>query len=120
VRPTLKGVGLLTLPVCGVYDAPELAKTTPRVLKNPPRFEGPWFYYSTYYSAAGMYQMGDEAWNRFYPLLDDLLLKHQKSDGSWPEPPGNNEWEAGGAVYSTSLAVLALAVHYHLLPIYQR
>jgi len=120
VRTTLRGVGLLALPVCGVYDAPELAKTTARVLRNPPQWQGPWFYYSTYYLATGMYQMGDEAWNRFYPLLDDVLLKHQKPDGSWPEPPGNNEWEAGGAVYATSLAVLALAVHYHLLPIYQR
>jgi len=119
-KPSLRGVGLLALPVCGVYDAPELAKATARMLKDPPQWQGPWFYYRTYYAATGMYQMGDEAWNRFYPMLDDLFLKHQKSDGSWPEPPGNNEWDAGGAVYATSMAVLALAVHYHLLPIYQR
>jgi hypothetical protein len=120
VRPTLKGIGLLTLPVCGVYDAPELAKTTAKLLRDPPRWEGPWFYYKTYYATVGMYQMGDEAWNRFFPIVDDLLLKHQNADGSWPEPPGNNETEAGGAVYATSLATLSLAVHYHLLPIYQR
>jgi hypothetical protein len=119
-QPTLRGIGLLALPVCGVYDSPELAKATARMLKDPPKWQGPWFYYRTYYAATGMYQMGDEAWNRFYPMLDDALLKNQKADGSWPDPPGNNEADAGGAVYSTSMAVLALAVHYHLLPIYQR
>ena len=119
-QPALRGVGLLALPSCGVYDAPELAKATAKMLKDPPKWQGPWFYYRTYYAAVGMYQMGDEAWKRFYPQLDEVLLKNQKPDGSWPEPPGNNEWDTGGAVYSTSMAVLALAVHYHLLPIYQR
>jgi hypothetical protein len=119
-QPSLRGIGLLTLPVCGVYDAPELSKATARMLKDPPKWQGPWFYYRTYYASVGMYQMGDEAWKRFFPILDDLLLKNQKPDGSWPEPPGNNEWDAGGPVYTTSMAVLALAVHYHLLPIYQR
>lgn len=118
--PNLRGIGLLALPVCGVYNAPELAKATAQMFKDPPKWQGPWFYYRTYYAAAGMYQMGDDAWNRFFPMLDDVLVKHQKQDGSWPEPPGNNEWDQGGAVYSTSMATLALAVHYHLLPIYQR
>jgi len=117
---TLRGVGLLALPVCGVYDAEELVKTTRLLLTNPPKFHGPWFYYSTYYNTVGMYQMGDEAWNRYAPRVDDVLLKHQKPDGSWPEAPSNNEWGQGGPVYTTSMALLALAVHYHLLPIYQR
>jgi len=119
-QPTLRGIGLLALPVCGVFDAPELAKATASMFKDPPKWQGPWFYYRTYYSTMGMYQMGDEAWNRFYPLIDDVLLKQQKTDGSWPEPPGNNEFENGGAIYATSMATLSLAVHYHLLPIYQR
>lgn len=118
--PSLRGVGLLALPVCGVYDAPELAKATAQMIKAPPKWQGPWFYYSTYYASVGMYQMGDDAWRRFYPVVDNLLLKQQKPDGSWPEPPGNNEWDSGGAVYTTSMSLLALAVHYHLLPIYQR
>ena len=119
-QPTLRGMGLLTLPICGVYDIPELAKATAKMLKDPPKWQGPWFYYRTYYAAVGMYQMGDDAWNRFYPMLDDVLIKQQKPDGSWPEPPGNNESDAGGAIYSTTMSTLALAVHYHLLPIYQR
>jgi len=119
-RTPLRGIGLLALPVCGVYDAPELAKATAKMFQDPPKWQGPWFYYRTYYSAMGMYQMGDEAWNRFYPLVDAALVKQQAPDGSWPEPPGNNEWEAGRGIYTTSLAVLTLAVHYHLLPIYQR
>jgi len=119
-QPPLRGIGLLALPVCGVYNAPELVKATAQMFKDPPKWQGPWFYYRTYYAAVGMYQMGDDAWNRFYPMLDDVLIKQQAQNGSWPEPPGNNEFDQGGAVYSTAMATLALAVHYHLLPIYQR
>jgi hypothetical protein len=118
--PNLRGIGLLALPVCGVYNAPELAKATAQMFKDPPKWQGPWFYYRTYYAAVGMYQMGDDAWNRFYPILDDVLIKQQAQNGSWPEPPGNNELDQGGPVYATAMATLALAVHYHLLPIYQR
>ena len=61
--------------------------------------------------------MGDDAWKRFFPIIDDLLIKRQKPDGSWPNPPSNREkWET----YRTSIAILCLAVHYQLLPIYQR
>ena len=121
-HPVLRGIGLLALPVCGVYDAPELAKTTAKMIADPPKWQGPWFYYRTYYAAVGMYQMGDEAWNKFYPNVDEALIPHQNADGSWPEPPGNNELSnyAPTPVYSTAMAVLALAVHSHLLPIYQR
>ncbi|MCZ7648346.1 MAG: terpene cyclase/mutase family protein [Planctomycetota bacterium] len=120
-RPALRGIGLLALPACGVYDAPELAASTAKMLKDPPQWgKGGFFYYRTYYAAVGMYQMGDEAWNRFFPLVDDALLPNQKPDGSWPECPGNNEWDYGYGIYTTSMAVLALAVHQHLLPIYQR
>ena len=105
---------------CGVYDAEELVKTTKLLLKEPPKFQGPWFFYSTYYTTVGMYQMGDDAWNRYYPRVDDALLKHQQPDGAWPEAPGNNEWDNGGPIYTTAMSLLALTVHYHLLPIYQR
>jgi hypothetical protein len=60
-HPVLRGIGLLALPVCGVYDAPELAKSTAKMLADPPRWQGPWFYYRVYYASVGMYQMGDQA-----------------------------------------------------------
>ena len=122
-RPNLRGVGLLALPLCGIYDAPELTKTTALMLKDPPKWQlggQGHFYYRIYYSAAGMYQMGDEAWNMFYGSIDELLIKHQCPDGSWPDPSGDNSRETIGAVYTTSMAILALAVHHHFLPIYQR
>jgi hypothetical protein len=117
-RPALRGVGMLALPVCGVYEAPELVRSAALMLKDPPTWKGPFFYYRVYYSTVGMYQMGDTAWERFYPIIDDLLIKHQNEDGSWPVPPSNSH--ETDPVYTTSMAVLALAVHYHLLPIYQR
>ncbi|MFH0938147.1 MAG: prenyltransferase/squalene oxidase repeat-containing protein [Planctomycetota bacterium] len=119
IRPGMRGIGLLVLPICGVYDAPELVKGTAKMLADPPKWQGEWFYYRVYYASASMYQMGDQAWNRFYPIVDDLLIKHQNADGSWPDPP-NNEEIRYTKVYTTALATLALAVHYNLLPCYQR
>jgi hypothetical protein len=119
-RPGLRGLGLLALPVCGTYAAPELTKTTTLVLKEPPQYRGPWFYYSLYYTSAGMYQMGGAAWERFQPIVDGLLLSNQAADGSWPDPPGNQEGESVGRVYTTSMALLCLGIHSHYLPIYQR
>ncbi len=116
-RTALRGVGILALSVCGKYDAPEVGLAVARMLQDPPQWKGPFFYYRIYYSTVGMYQAGGESWERFHPTVDALLLKHQNADGSWPSPPGNNE---SGSVYMSSMAVLALAVHYHLLPIYQR
>lgn len=119
----LRGMGLLVLPICGVYDAPELIKTTKLMLKDPPNWEKKvqgYFYYGLYYAAAGMYQMGDDVWSKFYGIIDDILIKYQRPDGSWPDPPGNTERENFGASYTTSMAILALAVHNHFLPIYQR
>jgi hypothetical protein len=119
-KPTLRGVGLLVLAVCDVPDSPEMQRTTDLILREMPKWQGPWFYYNTYYLSAGMYRRGDEVWNRFYPAIDELLLPRQGADGAWLDPPGNNEGEAGGAVYSTSMVILALSVHSHFLPIYQR
>ena len=43
----------------------------------------------------------------------------EAADGSWPNPPGDNE-AAHGPVYATSMAVLALAMRQGVLPAYQR
>ena len=50
--------------------------------------------------------------------LRELLLTAQQADGSWM--PRHGSEHGAGKVYATSLAVLALTVEYHYLPIYQR
>ncbi len=117
-RSALRGVGLLTLSVCGAYDAQESQRTAALILKDPPTWKGPFMYYSVYYSSVGMYQVGGDAWEQFYPLIDKLLLEHQNEDGSWPPPPSSAQEK--DPVYMTSMAVLSLAIHHQYLPIYQR
>jgi hypothetical protein len=70
-------------------------------------------FYGWYYCSQAMFQLGGKHWEGWAPRMYDILLKSQQQDGSWPA-------ERGGATYSTALAVLAMAVTYHQLPIYQR
>ena len=60
-----------------------------------------------------------ELWQQYAPRLTKVLVDHQKKDGSWGSPPGDNE-SGNGAVYTTSMSILALAVDRHVLPAYQR
>ncbi len=115
------GVGLLCLELCGHHREDATTKAGDYILarydKNNPA-NTPFFYYAHYYFAQGMFQLGDEYWEKFAPLLYDTLLKQQKEDGSWP-PVGQHE-SSPGPCYATAMAVLALSVTYHQLPIYQR
>ena len=79
---------------------------------------GPYFFYEVYYGAQAMFQMGDAYFLAYYPRLVAILLDHQDKDGSWLSGDGNDR--SGGRNYCTAMAVLALAVEYRYLPIYQR
>jgi hypothetical protein len=52
--------GLLSLMVCGQYDAPEVVGSANFLMKSPPELGEPWFYYGNYYYAQGMYQRGGD------------------------------------------------------------
>ncbi len=114
-------VGLLSLELCGHHREQVTIKAGDYLLTKMPKektHEMPFFYYAHYYCAQGMFQLGEEHWERFAPQLYETLLKLQREDGSWP-PMGQHE-TAPGPCYTTAMAVLALSVTYHQLPIYQR
>jgi len=114
----MAAAGLLSLQVCGEYEAPEVAGSADWLKEQKLNYAGEWFFYGTYYYAQGMYQRGGEHAAHARKAVEELLLPNQESDGSWRARHGQ---EAGvGKVYSTSLAMLSLAVKYHYLPIYQR
>ena len=69
-------------------------------------------YYGLYYTAQGLFQLGGEQWREFESWMYATYMKKQQPDGCW-----NGE---NGPVYCTSMAVLAFAVPYRMLPIYQR
>lgn len=110
--------GLLALQVCGDYDSEEVKGASDRLLKTGLRPGDRWFYYTAYYYAQGMYQRGDKHAAEARKVMTDLLLPLQSREGWWDGVGG--EERQGGKVYATSLAVLALSVKNHFLPIYQR
>ena len=66
-----------------------------------------------------MYQRGGKYAEAAERLVPEILLPYQQREGWW-QGPENDEMGTGGKTYVTSLAVLALAVKNHFLPIYQR
>ena len=110
--------GLLSMQVCGEYDADEVIKAADYLLKRDPQKESQWFYYGLYYYAQGMAQRGGEHASTAKQSTSRTLLKLQDKDGSW-RPRGGNEHE-GGKIYATSMALLSLSIHHNFLPIYQR
>ena len=110
--------GLLALQVCGDYDSDETKGAADRLFKSGVKTGDKWFFYTSYYYAQGMYQRGEKFAEQGRGHMMELLLPLQSREGWWQ---GLNDDEGqGGKVYATSLAVLALSVKNHFLPIYQR
>jgi hypothetical protein len=65
-----------------------------------------------------MYKVGGAEWRQSRRVLYQTILDLQHAEGFWT-PEDGTERQAG-RVYSTSLSVLALAIEYGYLPIYQR
>ncbi len=115
---TRAGTGIVALEVCGEHRTQETLAAAQYVLSHPlTRNEG-YFYYGAYYCTVGMYKVGGNEWQTVRPALYSTVLNEQQPGGFWA-PLNGNEAEAG-RVYATSMSILALAVEYAYLPIYQR
>lgn len=115
---TRAGTGIVALEVCGEHRTRETLAAAQYILSHPlTRNEG-YFYYGAYYCTVGMYKVGGDEWQTIRPALYSVILNTQDPEGYWV-PPAGNESEAG-RVYATSMSILALAVEYAYLPIYQR
>jgi hypothetical protein len=68
--------------------------------------------YQYYYQAQALFQGDVEAWKKWNQLLVRQLKATQQADGSFRSPYG--------AATGTSLTLLALALNYRFLPIYER
>lgn len=112
------GTGILCLEICGEHHSAEALGAANYLLRRPLRNHDSFFYYGVYYCTVGMFQIGGQHWDVVRDQLEPLVLGLQRPDGRW-EPLQQDENRAG-VIYSTSLAVLALAVEYQYLPIYQR
>jgi hypothetical protein len=112
------GTGVLALEICGEHHTPEALAGAEYLLKHPPKWSSPYFFYEVYYCPVALFQVGDRFFLPYYAKLVPILLGHQEKDGSWLSGDGNDR--SGGRNYCTAMAVLALTVEYRYLPIYQR
>lgn len=108
-------IGTLVYAVARRKDLPQF-KATLAYLINKLEFAGPsghgWMEYQRYYQAQALFQGDVEAWEKWNKLLVRQLKAAQQPDGSF-------RGQFGGAT-STSLSLLALALNYRFLPIYER
>ena len=72
------------------------------------------FWYGHYYGVQAMYTAGAEAWESYFTVVRDELLRMQLADGSWPNEVGP------GPAFGTAMGVLILEIPYRFLPIFQR
>ncbi|QDT46114.1 prenyltransferase/squalene oxidase repeat-containing protein [Symmachiella dynata] len=73
---------------------------------------GSWPEYARYYQAQALFQGDVEAWEKWNKILIRRLKTVQQADGSFQGQ--------FGASLSTSMNLLALALNYRFLPIYER
>lgn len=118
VSPTRAGTGILCLEICGEHHAPATMAAADYLLRRPLKYNDSFFFYGVYYCTVGMFQVGGRHWDFTRDHVSSLLLSKQNPDGSWN--PANGSEASFGPNYATSMAVLALAVEYQYLPIYQR
>jgi hypothetical protein len=113
------GTAIVSLEMLGEHHSKEAKAGGDYLLANPVTNPNEnFYYYSVYYIAQAYYHLGDKYYREGYPKLRDSLLASQGPEGTWPVGAGQ-EQEAGEA-YRTSMAVLALAVPYRYLPLFQK
>lgn len=114
-RNAMRGLALFALDLEAGPRDPLRDRIIARMRAEPTTWSGPWFFYRIYYDATGLSRCEPAAWAVVRDPLFAVLVANQGKDGSWPAPPGDNEREYG-AVYATSMALLALTVDLRLLP----
>jgi hypothetical protein len=112
------GTGVLALALLGQLDSREAQAGGEYLLRTPVRPEtDQFFYYAVYYCSQAANQLGGKYWAGVYLPIRETLLHTQQQNGSWLTLGAEGQ---GGDVYSTSMALLALAIPYRSLPMYQR
>lgn len=114
-RYATTAAGLLAMQVCGRYEDEKVLGAASYLREIGPQPQEQWFFYGSYYYAVGMDQTGTDHGDHAAQRIWDVLSRMQRADGSWAGRSHETD-----PVYATSLAILALSVRYHYLPIYQR
>jgi hypothetical protein len=127
----MAGAGILALAHAGMHDAPETKLAGEFILRNDfnqynaqntfgqTRYLDDRYHYGAFNCCQGMYQLGGEYWEKFFPPLVRTLLANQQPDGSWLAESHDEDGRYGNA-YTTALVLLTLGSPNQLLPVFQR
>lgn len=105
-------IGSLVYSIARRKDLPQFKSTTEYLkqhLESPPNY---YREYTAYYEAQALFQGDLDAWEKWNKLLVRRLKQEQQPDGSFTGDMGPQ--------VATPLNLLALALNYRFLPIYER
>lgn len=111
--PARISIATLVYAVARRKDLPQYKATLAYLtqkLENSPNNN--WLEYARYYQAQALFQGDVQAWEKWNTLLVRQLKTNQAADGSFKSQ--------FGPTVGTSLSLLALALNYRFLPIYER
>lgn len=105
-------IATLVYAVARRKDLPEFKATLHYLVDHLESRNHAYAEYTRYYQAQALFQGDLEAWQKWNTLLVRQLKAAQASDGSITSPHGKT--------IGTSMSLLALALNYRFLPIYER
>lgn len=113
--PALTAAGVACYLMAGRYNDTHTKAAIEYLKKNldPRHTQGYHDFYTNFYGAQAMFQIGGEWWVKYFTSMRDRLLSQQSGDGSW-------RGDDIGTTYRTAISVLILTVPYRYLPIYQK
>lgn len=111
-------IGTLVMAIARRKDLPQYALAAEYLKQHSlgTTQQNPYPNYTRYYRAQALFQADVEAWQKWNNQLVKELKAQRKPDGSLAPQAGPD----GGPFAGTSLTLLALAVNYRFLPIYER
>lgn len=111
-KPTLTAIGSLCLSLAKEKDSKGYAASLAYLKKNMDYRDRYYPYYYEYYMSQALFHADTEIWGEWNTRNIRYLATIQSPDGSFP---GNQ-----GQAFSTSGALLSLALNYRYLPIYEK
>ena len=105
-------IGCLVFAVARRKDLPEFKSTLAHVKERLDQPVQGYPEYGRYYQAQALFQGDTAAWEKWNTLTIRTLKQGQQPDGSF-----RGQW---GPAFSTAMSMLAVALNYRFLPIYER
>ena len=112
------GTGILALELMGQRNSPQAIAGGDFLLNHPLSAKENFYFYAVYYCSQAANQLGGKYYRQIYRPIRHELIQLQNADGSWTPTDGIEQ--QGSKAYATAMAILALCVPYHYLPLYQR